>query len=264
LPGTWEDGPGAVPTIPRHDEIALENRRTVDRVRNLVVSPAYRQAYPGPTRAAIQAFEWGRPRSLQIDTPNGPLIFADRASGSLIERLTPDAGLVAFAHDTERELAILRQIASRPESDLTIAYTPEGTIAGQVSLAPPEGRWAEMPGVVEIGIEIAARWRRSGTAQRLLQFALDRDEIEGLIIIAMGLRWHWDVEDMGLSAGAYRSLVVRLFATAGFADFETDDEEIRSMPENVFLARIGSRVSPERVAEFERRLVADRGDWWGF
>jgi acetoin utilization deacetylase AcuC-like enzyme len=264
LPATWQDAPSVVPPVPRRNEIALQNRRTVDRLRTLVMSPAHRHAYPGPTRTDAGGVTWGRPRTLTIESPKGPLILTDRTSGSQIDRLTLDSGLSAFGHSPGHEKVILHRIASRAESDLTIASTPEGTVVGQVSIAPPVGRWVDLPGIMEVAVEVAPAWRRSGVARRLLTFALDRDAVEDLILLALGLSWHWDLDGSGIPASRYRELVVRLFSAAGFSAHETDDEEVRAAPENVLLARIGSRVGPERVSEFERKLLVDRGDWWGF
>jgi acetoin utilization protein AcuA len=121
-----------------------------------------------------------------------------------------------------------------------------------------------MPGIYEVGIDVARDWRGIGIGRKLLQFALDRDSLEDLVLIAMGLSWHWDLSGDGAAAAAYRDRIVRLFSAAGFRERITDDPEIATAPANVFLARVGRRVPQERVAEFERSLLRERSDWWGF
>ena len=75
------------------------------------------------------------------------------------------------------------------------------------------------------------------------------------ILIASGLAWHWDLDQSGLSAVAYRRVLGRVFEAAGFETLRTDEPEIAYHPANLFVARIGSRVPPARRAAFTSRLV---------
>jgi len=102
---------------------------------------------------------------------------------------------------------------------------------------------------------VASGWRRGGVAGALLRFAIEPDPLEDLILIASGLAWHWDLEQSGLSAVAYRRVLRRVFEVAGFESFRTDEPEIAYHPANLFVARIGSRVPPARRALFTSRLV---------
>ncbi len=76
-------------------------------------------------------------------------------------------------------------------------------------------------------------------ASALLRFAVEPDPFEDLILIASGLAWHWDLEQSGLSAVAYRRVLGRVFGAAGFEPLRTDEPEIAYDPANLFVARIG-------------------------
>ena len=79
-------------------------------------------------------------------------------------------------------------------------------------------------------------------ASALLRFAVEPDPFEDRILIASGLSWHWDLDQSGLSAVAYRRVLARVFEAAGFEVLRTDEPEIAYDPANLFVARIGSRV----------------------
>ena len=135
---------------------------------------------------------------------------------------------------------------------------PEGVVVGYVAVLDPEPgtRFSSLPGLLEVGaVEVASGWRRGGVAGALLRFAVEPDPFEDLILIASGLAWHWDLEQSGLSAVAYRRVLRRVFEVAGFESFRTDEPEIAYHPANLFLARVGTRVPPARRAAFTSRLV---------
>src|SRR5204863_3437791 len=75
-------------------------------------------------------------RSSSFETAAGSLIPHSCCPPSLVASLSADRGLRAFARVPERELQLLLGIAERPDSALTLAYTPSGEIVGQVTLAP--------------------------------------------------------------------------------------------------------------------------------
>jgi acetoin utilization protein AcuA len=153
---------------------------------------------------------------------------------------------------------VLARSAGEPAGEGVVAHTPEGTVVGYVAVLDPEPgtRFASLPGLLEVGaIEVAAGWRRGGVASALLRFAVEPDPFEDLILIASGLAWHWDLEQSGLSAVAYRRVLGRVFEAAGFETLRTDEPEIAYHQANLFVARIGGRVPPARRAAFTSRLV---------
>jgi acetoin utilization deacetylase AcuC-like enzyme len=241
-------------------ELEERNQRTVRAVRRLVLPPGVRVVYPLARRRAggpgrLPGWE---PRAGEHLAPGGPLVLRDRCPASLLRRLQVDPGIHAFVRDPEQEREVLARIAEEPTGEVVVAHTPEGVLVGYVAVLDPEPgtRFSSLPGLLEVGaIEVADGWRRGGVAGALLRFAVEPDPFEDLILIASGLAWHWDLDQSGLSAIAYRRVLRRVFEVAGFESLRTDEPEIAYHPANLFVAHIGSRVPPARRALFTSRLV---------
>jgi GNAT superfamily N-acetyltransferase len=188
-------------------------------------------------------------------TAGEEIYLQDSCTVAFVESLKPDAGLRAFARRPEREHQLLRTIAGNPESMLTLAYTAEGLIVGQVTLAPADSYWQGLTNVYEIAVEVSAGWRSRGIARQLLNRVFKLDSLEDRIIIGMGLSWHWDIEGLGLTSFAYRDMIERLFSHYSFVEYLTSEENIRMDPANIFLARIGCRSSSASISQFYNRLL---------
>jgi acetoin utilization deacetylase AcuC-like enzyme/GNAT superfamily N-acetyltransferase len=244
---------------PEARRLEERNQRTVRAVRRLALPPSVRVVYPLARRpgGAGRLPGW-EPRAGEYQAPGGPLVLRDRCPASLLRRLEVDPGIHAFVRDPDKEREVLARIAEEPAGEVVVAHTPEGTVVGYVAVLDPEPgtRFASLPGLLEVGaIEVAAGWRRGGVASALLRFAVEPDPFEDLILIASGLAWHWDLEQSGLSAVAYRRVLGRVFEAAGFETLRTDEPEIAYHQANLFVARIGGRVPPARRAAFTSRLV---------
>jgi GNAT superfamily N-acetyltransferase len=161
----------------------------------------------------------------------------------------------AFARLPEREHQLLIGIAKRPDCRLILAYTPEGVIVAEVTLAPGDAWWAGLEHVYEGAVQVSSNWRRRGIARQLLSFALELDEVEDIVIFALGLSWHWDTEGLGINMFQYRKLIEQLFARYGFAEYLTSEPNITMDPANIFLARIGSRVDLQTINGFYNRML---------
>ena len=190
-----------------------------------------------------------------VETRAAPLFLRDFCTPLFVDSLKPDAGLRAFARIPEREHQLLRTIAERPDSILTLAYTQQGVIVGQVTLAPADNSWQGLTNTYEIAFEVSAGWRKQGIAQQLLKQVFELDCLDDLIIIGMGLSWHWDTDGLGLTRFAYRAMIERLFAHYGFAEYLTSEGNIRMDPANILLARIGRRVAAATISQFYNRLL---------
>jgi len=265
MPRTFIDPPDIVPPVPRRPEIERENAAVVERVRTLALSPRLRQAYrpAGPwTPSALPWLPEGRTATLHLAP--GTAHLRDRCPASLVQRLRVAPGMHAFTRSDERELALLARIAARPENNLVIAHTADGEIVGEVTLAPAEGRWGAVDGLYELAIEVAPAWRGAGLGEALLRFTFEPGYVERLIVIALGVSWHWDLAGTGLSPWAYRDQLIRLLSTVGFRPVHTDDPDIAAGEANVLLARIGRNVPHDTYDEFHRRLVRHGpGPRWG-
>src|SRR5438067_9089659 len=154
-----------------------------------------------------------------FETAAGPLILQSFCSPALVASLKAERGLHAFAHSPEREHQLLLGIAERPDSALTLAYTPDGEIVGQVTRAPADPWWQGVANTYEIAIEVSTQWRRLGIARQLLSLALEFDAVEDMILIAVGLSWHWDLKGAGLLPFRYRSLLAHILEPYHFFEF---------------------------------------------
>jgi len=261
-PGWWmeprrrrrEDGPDRPAR-----EAEERNRRTVRAVRRLALPPSVRVGYPlaapGGTSQRLPGWE---PRAGRYQAPRGPLVLRDRCPASLLRRLEVDPGIHTFVRAAEQEREVLARIAEEPAGEVVVAHTPDGVVVGYVAVLEPEPgtRFASLPGLLEVGaVEVATGWRRGGVASALLRFAVEPDPFEDRILVASGLAWHWDLDQSGLSATAYRGVLARVFEAAGFEVLQTDEPEIAYHPANLFVARVGGRVPPARRAAFSSRLV---------
>jgi GNAT superfamily N-acetyltransferase len=188
-------------------------------------------------------------------TPAGPLFLRTSCTPSFVEGLKVDDGLRAFARLPEREHNLLISIAQQPESKLTLAYTAEGTIVGQSTLAPIEDWWQDIENAYEIAVEVSSGWRELGIAHQLLNFALEFESVEEYLIIGLGLSWHWDYTGLGITPFEYRELIARLFAAHGFTEYLTSEPNIRMDPANILVARLGNRLPEENINRFFQRLL---------
>jgi acetoin utilization protein AcuA len=188
------------------------------------------------------------------ETRAGPVLLERCCSPSFVQRLQADEGLHAFARAPEREQRLLLSIALRPENRVTLAYTANGKMVGQVTLATVNDWWQGIGNAYEIAVEVSSSWRQQGLAHHLLSFALEPAFLEDTIILGLGLSWHWDYEGLAMTRFRYRELIARLFAAHGFVEYLTLELNIRMDPANILVARLGSRVDSERIARFHDRL----------
>ena len=193
-------------------------------------------------------------RRSTFETAAGPLILQSFCSPALVASLKAEGGLHAFAHFSEREHQLLLGIAERPDCALTLAYTPGGEIVGQVTLAPADPWWQGVANTYEMAIEVSAHWRRLGIARQLLSLALEFDAVEEMILVAVGLSWHWDIKESGLSPFRYRSMIARTFEPYDFYEWMIDEPNVTMDPANILLVRLGKDVKQEVMDQLFQRM----------
>lgn len=275
LPTAFLDNPEDFPAKPRRAEIERHNRQMVAQARRLFLPPAIRHAYPH-AKEAFSSFPDVRPdassanvpdllrragrvpqpRVRTLETPRGPVLLRDWCPPSLVERLHVDEGLHAFARFAAREKELMKRIASDPMCELVVAHTPEGLLIGQVSICAAEDWWEGIPDLYEVAIEVSSNWRKLGLANALLKFALEPDLFEEVILFALGLAWHWDLDGAGIGSMSYAALIRHLFEEVGFQKMAANEPNLPMDPANIFLARIGENVNPGTEAQFRERLHA--------
>jgi len=150
---------------------------------------------------------------------------------------------------TKRES--LEKNARTPGANVVIVLDKRNTIVGFGVLNHPEAdeRWAALGhGVMmEIkAIEVSRSRRSKGVAGAIMTMLLRHPRVEDMIVYMVGFSWTWDLDGSGMSAAAYRNMLINLFAPHGFQEFQTNEPNICLKPENLFMGRIGARV-PENL-----------------
>jgi GNAT superfamily N-acetyltransferase len=268
FPTTFEDRSEDFPPHPSRLAISHANQQTLALLRHLVIPSPLRKAFPTARRQSPMVDIFDRlhlkgsatpSRSKVLETAKGRLLLRDFCPPSLVEHLRADSGLTAFARLPEREHELLLKIAKSPDCALTLAHAPTGEIVGQVTLAPGDEWWGELENVYEVAIEVSSNWRGMDIAEQLLAFALELHALEDMILFALGLSWHWDLEGMKLPLYRYRKLIARLFATQGFVEHATTEPDISMEPGNILLVRVGKNVDQRVVRQFFNHVMQTPG-----
>jgi acetoin utilization deacetylase AcuC-like enzyme len=252
------------PAVPRRAAIERTNRARAEALRRLVLPAPVRHAYPAyridaaPPKLPDLVVDIGgdlpESRVESLESARGRLFLRDLCPPSLIQQMRPDPALKAFTRRAEREHAILQRVANSGRGTVAIAHTDTGSIVAQVVFTPADDWWQDLPGTYEVSVETSANWRRMGIGKRLLQFSMAPEWVEHLIVLAMGLDWHWDLAAAGLDAHAYRSMLRSIFETVGFQELRTSEPNIAMHATNLLLVRMGARVSAERQTAFREAL----------
>jgi len=193
-------------------------------------------------------------------TARGMLTLVDDCTTADLAPLAMDAGFTGYSRYNPIISKKESLVAAAGASDTTVvvATTDAGRIVGFALLEPagPEDRWSRLPGrlMKEVSVvEVSRAWRSLGVSKAMLARLMEGAAVEDHILYMVGYSWTWDLEGTGLAAIDYRTMMINLFKTFGFKVFQTNEPNVMLRPENLFMARIGSRVSEQRFKQF--RLV---------
>jgi len=172
------------------------------------------------------------------------------ASLSFIEAYTKYAGYRSIVSKKET----LIKASLQPDTNVTLAFTPDGTIVGFGILEYPHPgeRWQRVGDriMMEVSvIEIGRPWRSLGISGKILQLLVDHPLREERIFYMVGYSWTWDLER--ISAMDYRNMLIDIFSQQGFQTFKTNEPNIMMRPENLFMARIGDTISESILKNFK-------------
>ncbi len=103
-------------------------------------------------------------------------------------------------------------------------------------------------------MEVSSPWRRLRIARQLLSLTLEYHAVEEMILVAVGLSWHWGLKGSGLSPFRYRSLLAHILEPYHFFECLTDEPNVELDPANILLARIGKRVEQEVMDQLFQRM----------
>lgn len=170
---------------------------------------------------------------------------------SFIKAYTKYAGYKSIVSKKET----LIKAASRPDTNVTLAFTPDGKIVGFGILEYPHSgeRWERVGDriMMEVSvIEIGRPWRSLGISKEILRLLVDHPRKEMRIFYMVGYSWTWDLE--GITAMGYRNMLISIFFRQGFKTYQTNEPNIMIRPENLFMARIGVNIPASTRERFKQ------------
>jgi acetoin utilization protein AcuA len=219
-----------------------------------------------------------------INTDKGVVLLVRDVGVDYLSSLIMEDGMGIFFHYRYEEARKTKQVLSdlcADKDNMVVCAVKDDALVGYVTIVKPEPgtRWDRInaslvrsserlqnPVLMELGsIEISTPWRSMGLGRELLAFTFEDPRFEEKIVFSRELSWHWDLRSSDLSVYEYRSMLLRLFESAGFRYTETDDDEICYSGENMFTARVGRNVPLESAFLFFSSLrgSAPRGWGWG-
>jgi acetoin utilization protein AcuA len=147
-----------------------------------------------------------RSRTVDIATAKGVIHIRTHCTPDFVDSLELDEGLGVFPHyrSIVRDKKSMKKIAGLQGANLVLAYNDDGKIVGYVAFADPSPleRWGESGDklLYELGsIEVSRSWRRFGIAKKMVEIAMDDEELEDRIVFLTGFCWHWDLDGTALS-----------------------------------------------------------------
>lgn len=219
----------------------------------------------GPLGSTVIVHRLGsRDRSPPLkDVTAAPVDIVDRISAGRLASLKVSDGFAAVVR-TEDVVPVLSDVVAA--GGYVTAALLADTLVGYVTVLAIEPirwegrvyrrRWEALESGRELGsIEVSRMWRGRQIAERLVRAAFSSGAHDAHIVISQELSWHWDYEALHLSKREYRGMLVRLLSNAGFKEFHTDDPNVATDYSNIFMARIGPRVSGADHELFRSLLV---------
>lgn len=198
---------------------------------------------------------------MEIKHSNGDIVVEGPISSKELEELNFHEDLIAFRPSAQQHKALI-EIAKLPEGRIIIVRELN-EVVGYVTYVYPDPleRWSEgnMKNLIELGaIEVIPKFRAGGVGKALLSVSMMDDAMEDYIILTTEYYWHWDLKGTGLNVWEYRKIMEKMMMVGGLEYYATDEPEISSHPANCLMARIGKRVGPESVQQFDNLRFQNR------
>ncbi|WP_347320189.1 GNAT family N-acetyltransferase [Rossellomorea sp. RS05] len=197
----------------------------------------------------------------ELKTTKGRIVVEGPISSEELAKLDFHEDLTAFRPAPQQHKALI-EIAQLPEGRIIIARD-ENQVVGYVTYLYPDPleRWSQgkMKNLIELGaIEVIPKFRGASIGKTLLNVSMMDDHMEDFIIITTEYYWHWDLKGTGLNVWEYRKVMEKMMNAGGLEYFATDDPEISSHPANCLMARIGERVDPDSIQQFDQLRFMNR------
>ena len=199
--------------------------------------------------------------AMEIKHKNGDIIVEGPISSEELASLEFHEDLTAFRPPSQQHKALI-EIAKLPEGRIIIVRVLN-EVVGYVTYVYPDPleRWSEgnMKDLIELGaIEVIPKFRAGGVGKALLAVSMMDDAMEDYIILTTEYYWHWDLKGTGLNVWEYRKIMEKMMMVGGLEYYATDEPEISSHPANCLMARIGKRVDPESIRQFDNLRFQNR------
>ena len=197
-------------------------------------------------------------KEIVLTTSKGKVRIRTFCSPGEIRQYQLDGQFSTHAHFkslyTQRES--LEKIAGQTDTNVVLALADDRRIIGFGVLAYPQPgeRWSELTPHVMMevrAIEVARSWRSEKIASRILKLLIDHPGIEDKIAYMVGYAWTWDLEHTYKTGAEYRKMLLSLFESCGFQEYQTNEPNISLKPENLFMCRIGKNVSEVNLNRFK-------------
>ena len=196
--------------------------------------------------------------TIRVETRLGPVRFRSFCTAEQIRRYTfnPQFGTHAQYKSLYTRKDSLEQNARQSNANVTLALNENDLIVGFGVLGYPDAgeRWSllETRVMMEVkAVEVARDWRSAGLAPSIIRMLLYPPLVDTKIVYLVGYAWTWDLDGTGKSAQQYRNMLIKLFEPFGFLEYQTNEPNICLKPENVFMGRIGERVSDKTRQDFK-------------
>jgi len=155
---------------------------------------------------------------------------------------------------TKRES--LAKSAAGQGANVVLALADTKDIIGYGLLAYPDAgeRWTELGTEIMMelkAIEVGRPWRSAGIAPEMVKMMLVYPGIEEKIIYLVGYSWTWDLEGTGKTAEQYHQMLINLFGSVGFQEYQTNEANICLRPENLFMCRVGKNITQVILNRFK-------------
>ena len=216
-----------------------------------------------PESQDVPGFQSAQGATTHIETPKGLVTIRSHCPPDFFSTLKLDSGLGDFAHYSSliKRLDILAQIVLSKDGKVVVAVVPSGgkdvVIAYTASYYPgPRERWAALGELMyEMAIiEVSRNYRGLHLSSIIFKTIMDDDFFEDKVAYMNGFSWHWDLDGSGLTMAEYRRMMHGLLRANGFQEYPTNEPNIAIREENLFMARVGSRVSEKDRRRFQNLL----------
>ena len=183
------------------------------------------------------------------ETSHGKVAIYSGYPAGHFDRLKLDSGIGNFAHYSSiiQKLDVFDKVASQSDGRVSIALLNETTVIGYLACWIPEQteRWSKLGGLMyEMGaIEVSRNFRKMGIAHTMVDLTIAGEFFDRRITYMNGFLWHWDLDGSGLSKFEYRKMMLKFLDNWCFHEFYTNEPNIGLRQENLFMARIGSKVT---------------------